>query len=299
MAIIRRGIMDEHIEYYTDLIAHLNEQINQENIKLFDYESMLLKEQQKLSEYSFFKRLFSNNKKFIFQLEKLAYKSTQNVEIYRKKIEDNKEKFVTFGTQKMIEESEELSNIEKTIENLVSVSDNIAHMLGLMKQSKNDTKNGMSYFFRGRSETYKSDKSPCMERAFNSFMSALNRVNDMKRYMSLDGFANVGDINKSFNKNTLEIMNDILIYDTMFNNVIIEKMRASTKHPHLDLLDSKIDVMERIDRNFDLLIISFTREHEKIQSDYSDMVIKKSEIENNYRLLFLNKIKKSSSLVIF
>ena len=62
MAIIRRGIMDEHIEYYTDLIAHLNEQINQENVKLFDYESMLLKEQMKLSEYSFFKRLFSNNK---------------------------------------------------------------------------------------------------------------------------------------------------------------------------------------------------------------------------------------------
>jgi len=291
--------MDEHIEYYTDLIAHLNEQINQENIKLFDYESMLLKEQQKLSEYSFFKRLFSNNKKFIYQLEKLAYKSTQNVENHRNKIEEHKEKFVTFGTQKMIEESEELSNIEKEIAILVSVSSNVEHILELMKQSKSDTKNGISIFYRGRSETYKTDKSPCMERAFNYFLSALNRVNDMKRYMSLDGFSSVGETNQSFNKNILEIMNDILGYDITFNNVIIDKMRASTKHPHLDLLDNKIDVMERIDRNFDLLILSFTREHEKLLSDHSDMVIKKSEIENNYRVLFLNKIKKSNSLVIF
>lgn len=49
--------MEEHIEYYTDLIAHLNEKINQENIKLFDYEALLLNEQKALSEILFQKTI--------------------------------------------------------------------------------------------------------------------------------------------------------------------------------------------------------------------------------------------------
>lgn len=291
--------MDEHIEYYTDLIAHLNEQINHENIKLFDFEAMLLKEQKTLSEYSFFRRIFSNNKKFISQLEKFVFKSTQSIENYRKQIEDHKERFVSFGTQQMIEESEELHNIEKQIAACVTVAENIKHMISLMNQSKTETKGGLYSFRIAKNESYKSQKKPHIEMSFNCFMSALNRVNDLKRYMSLEGFSAAGESTKSFNKNALEIINDILSYDTIFNNTIIERMKASTNYPHLDLLENKVDVMERIDRNFELLILSFTREHENIQSEYSDMVIKKDEIENNYRVLFLNKIKKSNSLVIF
>lgn len=291
--------MDEHIEYYTDLIAHLNEQINQENIKLFDYESMLLKEQQKLSEYSFFKRLFSNNKKFIYQLEKLAYKSTKTVEDYRQQIENHKEKFVSFGTQKMIEESEDLKNIEKQMDDFMELSENIKHMIGLMKQSKNETKDGLAYFKRGKNEEYKTDKSVCMDRAFHHFMSALNRANDLKRYMGLDGFTSIGEVTKLFNKNTLEIINDILSYDLTFNSTIIDKMKASTKHPYLDLLENKMDVLERIDRNFDMLILSFTREYDNMHEEHAELSVKKSDIANNYRVLFLNKIKKSNSLVIF
>lgn len=290
--------MDEHIEYYTDLIAHINEQINQENIKLFDYESMLLKEQMKLSEYSFFKRLFSNNKRLILQLEKLAYKSTQTVAGYRSQIEEHKEKFVTFGTQKMIEESAELNDIEKEIADCVAVAGNINHMLSLMNRSKSDTKNGLSTFRIAKNETYKANKKAYVEQSFNYFMSSLNRVNDLKRYMNLEGFSSAND-SSAFNKNALEIINDILAYDTIFNNTVIERMRATTNYPHLDLLEHKIDVMERIDRNFELLLLSLTREHEKIQAEYADMVIKKDDIENNYRVLFLNKIKKSNSLVIF
>ena len=209
MAIIRRGIMDEHIEYYTDLIAHLNEQINQENVKLFDYESMLLKEQMKLSEYSFFKRLFSNNKRFISQLEKLAYKSTQTVESYRRQIKDHKEKFVIFGTQKMIENSEELSNIDKEIDVCVSVAANIKHMLSLMNQSKSETKGGITSFKYGKNETYKANKKPHVEQSFNYFLSALNRVNDLKRYMNLEGFSASRE-DSTHNKNALEITNNIL-----------------------------------------------------------------------------------------
>lgn len=291
--------MEEHIEYYTDLIAHLNEKINQENIKLFDYEALLLNEQKALSEYSFFKRLFSNKNKFIVQIENLVTKSTKAIETYREKIEENKETFVTFGTQKMIDESEDLKNIEKQMADYMVVCENIKHMIGLMKMSKNDTKDGLSYFRRAKNEDYKTDKSVCMARAFNHFMSALNRVNDLKRYMGLDGFTNIGEITRSFNKNTLEIINDILSYDVTFNSTIIDKMRSSTKHPYLDLLDNKMDVLERIDRNFDVLILSFTREYDNINEEHASLSSKRDDISNNYRVLFLNKIKKNSSLVIF
>lgn len=291
--------MEEHIEYYTDLIAHLNEQINQENIKLIDYESMLIHEQKTLSEYSFFRRLFSNNKKFIIQLEKLVNKSTVNIENYKKSIEDNKEKFVIFGTQQMIEESTELSDIEKKIAGSITVSDNIRLMIVLMNQSKDDCRAGIKWSNGSKAESFKAGKNNYFEKSFNAFLSAINRANDLKRYMTLEGFSTIGDSNKAFNNNTLEVINDILSYDKIFSSNIIEKMKASTKNPHFELLENKIDVMERIERNFELLTISFNRELENIKAAYSDLIIKKSEIQNNYRVLFLNKIKRNNSLVIF
>lgn len=291
--------MEEHIEYYTDLIAHLNEQINQENIKLFDYEALLLNEQKALSEYSFFKRVFSNKNKFISNIENLVSRTIKTIENHRTKIEENKEKFVTFGTQKMIEDSEELKNIEKQIADYSVVSENINHMVELMKDSKNDTKNGINYFKSGKSQEYKTDKSRQMEKSFNFFMSALNRANDLKRYMGLDGFTNIGEMPNTFNKNTSEIINDILSCNTTFNSTIIDKMRASTKHPYLDLLENKVDMLERIDRNFDVLILSFIREFHNINQECANLADRRDEISNNYRTLFLNKIKKNSSLVIF
>lgn len=291
--------MEEHIEYYTDLIAHLNEQINQENIKLFEFESMLLKEQRTLSEYSFFRRLFSNNKKFILDLQKLVYRSTTTIENYRKQIEDNKEKFVSFGTQKMIEESAELKNLQMQISNCVDISTNIKHMTELMQTSQAEASSGLSYFNHSKSQNFKSQKKPYFEKCFTYFLSSINRVNDLKRYMGLDGFVGTDTANNSFTKNSMQLIDDILGYDTIFNSHIIERMRATTSNPHIDLLEHRIDVMERIDRNLELLILSFQREQTNIQSEYSDLVLKKDEIENNYRVLFLNKIKKTNGLAIF
>jgi len=291
--------MEEHIEYYTDFIAHLNEKIREENTKLLDYESMLLKEQRTLSEYSFFQRLFSSNRKFIHQLEKLVAKTTKNIEDYRNKIEDNKEKFVTFGTQKMIDESAELKKIEQDILECVAVGENFKHMIMLVKVSINDTLQGMHFINQSNTVTFKHSKEPFYVQGFNSYLSALNRINDLKRFMNLEGFSKTIYTEENVSKNINKIIEDTLSDTKIFSSAMLEKLKDTTKYPCLELLTTKYESLARIGRNLEILLFTLEREHEKIQSDYSDLIIRRESVENNYRVLFLNRIKKTNSLVLF
>lgn len=291
--------MEEHIEYYTDFIAHLNKKINEENIKLLDYESMLLKEQRTLSEYSFFQRLLSNNRKFINQLEKLVAKTTKKIESYRQQIEDNKEKFVTFGTQKMIDDSAELKQIEQDILECVAVGENFKHMIMLVKVSIQETVHGVFHINQAQNYRFKRSKEPFYAKSFNCYLSALNRINDLKRFMTLDGFSKTTYTTEQVSKNISTIIEDTLNDTSVFNTPVIENLKDTTKKPHLELLTTKNESLSRIGRNLEILLFTLEREHEKIQSDYSDLLVRRDSVENNYRVLFLNRVKRNNSLVLF
>lgn len=291
--------MEEHIEYYTDFIAHLNEKINEENTKLLDYESMLLKEQRTLSEYSFFQRLLSNNRKFIGQLEKLVAKTTKNIENYRQQIEDNKEKFVTFGTQKMIDDSSELKKIEQDLLECVAVGENFKHMIMLVKVSINETIQGVNLVNHTKQFGFKHSREPFFEQSFNCYLSALNRINDLKRFMTLEGFSKTVYTENSVSKNIATIIDDTLNDTSIFNMSVIDKLKDATKYPHLELITSKSENTARIGRNLEILLFTLEREQEKIQMDYSDLLVRRDSVENSYRVIFLNRIKKSNSLVLF
>jgi len=298
-------MIQEHIEYLIDLLSHFNNQKKMEQDKLLDYERLLMIERNTLKEKSIFTRWASGNLRFAKELENLIKHSEKNIDSINQKISDNKDLLLEQGVQQLMENSSQVLDFKVKIDHYNHLINNIQHIQKIIANAQEKNLIVLKNLESGKNQSIQSDKNRFFQKSFDNAEAVMALAADLKRYINLEHFINNKESDEvAFFNNIQTIVNDILVYKDTFSYNMLDLIRAKSsdfhqlsKYPSISLMSDKSAIIERISRNLDLLMMTFNQELKNINLIKTDILNKSSELENTYKIMFLNKIKKSDFLI--